>query len=598
MNHPAEDTELNPDQARSGSANALIATLDSIVKGMATRHTGFAAAIFVVDENGAYLHAGTVPNLLDDIVHAGDPLPTVDADALEESPFWQNYRALALQQYASHARVLVPIRPASSKLLGMFIIHSDRPDVPVDQYQKAIADLASLASIAIERDIIGRKAEQSMDALREDTLRMALAIDGSSTGIWDRNVVTGEMHYSAGWKAILGYAATDLSKRIEDGYSRVHPDDLGYVQATIQAHFDQTTEIYSVEHRIRCKDGRYKWISSRGKVVSRDIDGKPLRMIGTTTDISDMRAMSDRLQESVDMITRLTNEIPGMAFQYCIPIDGKAFFSYVSKGIRDIYELTPAQAIDDASLVRAVIHPDDLGSYLQSLETCTLRMTPWQLEFRVILPKQGVRWRNGSAHPRRLPDGVIQWHGFITDVTQRKQIDSELQALATTDFLTHLPNRRYFMARMDEELARIRRGIGGIDGTGSAVLMCDLDHFKSINDTYGHAAGDLVLKQFAKVLRAELRKNDTAGRVGGEEFAIVLSGIGIADARLFAERLKDKVASMEVIMNGHAIAVTVSIGMTLMTATDTITGTVLSRSDIAMYRAKELGRNRIEIARS
>jgi PAS domain S-box-containing protein len=93
----------------------------------------------------------------------------------------------------------------------------------------------------------------------------------------------------------LGYTDSEIINRFEDSYTRVHSDDLAFVQATMQSHFDQKTESYAVEHRIRCKDASYKWISSRGKVVSRDMQGKPLRMIGTTTDITAMRALSDRL---------------------------------------------------------------------------------------------------------------------------------------------------------------------------------------------------------------------------------------------------------------------------------------------------------------
>ena len=94
---------------------------------------------------------------------------------------------------------------------------------------------------------------------------MALAIEGSGTGLWDRNVVTGEIRYSKAWKAMLGYKESEISNRIEESYTRVHPDDLAYVKETIQAHFDQKTESYEVEHRIRCRDGSYKWVLSRGK---------------------------------------------------------------------------------------------------------------------------------------------------------------------------------------------------------------------------------------------------------------------------------------------------------------------------------------------
>ncbi len=118
-----------------------------------------------------------------------------------------------------------------------------------------------------------------------------LAMEASGTGIWDRNVITGEIRYSGSWFKMIGYEEAPQSNPIEIAYTRVHPDDLAYVQATMQAHFEGKTESYEVEHRLRCKDGSYKWVFSRGKVVSRDAGGNALRMTGTTTGITKSRAL-------------------------------------------------------------------------------------------------------------------------------------------------------------------------------------------------------------------------------------------------------------------------------------------------------------------
>jgi diguanylate cyclase (GGDEF)-like protein/PAS domain S-box-containing protein len=315
-------------------------------------------------------------------------------------------------------------------------------------------------------------------------------------------------------------------------------------------------------------------------------------MLGTTTDITAMRALSDRLQQSVDLITSLTNEVPGLVFQYRLLPNGESFFPYVSEGIRDIYELTPEQVIGRISRIDDVIHPDDLKNFCASIDASAASLQPWHQEFRVILPRQGLRWRQGNARPRRLEDGSTLWYGFITDVTERKQIEIELQEFATIDFLTQLPNRRYFMVRMEEELARIQRSAG----TSAAVLMCDLDHFKTINDRYGHATGDRVLKHFASILRDQLRKNDTVGRVGGEEFAVVLSAAGLVEANIFAQRVQKQIAETPLMEGGTKIVLTVSIGIAVMKVTDTSADSALVRSDTALYRAKENGRNRVEIA--
>jgi diguanylate cyclase (GGDEF)-like protein/PAS domain S-box-containing protein len=479
---------------------------------------------------------------------------------------------------------------ADGSTIGVFVLLDDQPRALDGEQRECLRDLARLAAASVESDRAAARLQADAAALRDRERRMALAIAGSGTGIWDRNVQTGEIHYSSGWKAILGYADDEVGNRIEDSYQRLHPDDLAYVKATIQAHFDGETESYAVEHRICCKDGSYKWISSRGKVVSRDREGRPLRMIGTTTDITAMHALSERLQQSVDLLTNLTNEVPGLVFQYRRLPTGESLFPYASAGIQSIYEVTAEQVADSDVVIDALIHPDDLPAYRAALDASAASLTPWDLEYRVQLPRQGLRWRHGAAQPRRQEDGSTLWHGFITDVTERKRIETELLEFATTDFLTQLPNRRHLMTQIEAELARMQRSAGHC----AAVLMCDLDHFKSINDQWGHATGDLALRHFADILREQLRKSDMAGRVGGEEFAVVLSGADLAKAMTFARRVQQRLAQTPLLCGEQRIDMTLSIGIALMSAGDASVDAALSRSDLALYRAKESGRNRIE----
>ncbi|MEO6422571.1 MAG: PAS domain-containing protein, partial [Candidatus Nitrotoga sp.] len=437
----------------------LAQTLISIVSGIEEQNLEIAGAIFLLDGN--HMQLGAAPSLpkvyrLELIDRKNDFGACADQFASDSMiqittengavGGWRSFCNLALQ-HGLHVCSVTPIRSAANCILGIFVVYSKNPDRVNKQHRQFIVDVLALASIAIERDISEAKIKMAEDNLRENETRMALAIEGSGAGIWDRNISTGEIHYSGGWSAILGYSGLDITSRIEDSYTRVHPEDLASVQERIQAHFDKKTEIYEVKHRIRCKDGHYKWILSRGRVINRDPEGKPLRMIGMTTDITAMQALSNRLQQNIDLITCLTNEIPGLVFQYSLLPNGNEFFSYVSEGIRDIYEVTPEQVADNVSLIHKAIHPDDLTAYRASLEESASSLMPWHFEYRVILPRQGLRWRHGDARPCRMQDGGIMWHGLITDITERKRREIELQEFATIDFLTQLPNRRYFMAQ-------------------------------------------------------------------------------------------------------------------------------------------------------
>jgi diguanylate cyclase (GGDEF)-like protein len=253
-------------------------------------------------------------------------------------------------------------------------------------------------------------------------------------------------------------------------------------------------------------------------------------------------------------------------------------------------KLTPEQAATSADMIDALIDVRDLAAYRQSLEESAASLLPWHLEYRVKLPRQGLRWRQGDARPQRLPDGSTLWHGFITDVTDRKHIEAELQELATIDFLTQLPNRRHFMMQSEAELARIRRA----ESCVAAVLMFDLDYFKALYDRWGHPVGDRALSHFAALLRAEVRAGDIVGRLGGEEFALVLPDTGPDAAIALAGRVQQRTSRTPLLHGDEPIALTVSIGIDIMRATDVGAYQPLSRGDRALYRAKERGRNRIE----
>ncbi|WP_455923042.1 GGDEF domain-containing protein [Pseudomonas putida] len=332
--------------------------------------------------------------------------------------------------------------------LGEFILLGRNQLHPGEQ--QLLQDLVHLAAAALQAEQRETALKHELHALRESQDRLALAIDNSGTGVWDRDVLHNQIHYSPGWKALLGYEPHELTPHLSDSYNRVHPDDLPFVQATIQAHFQQRTSAYEVEHRIRCKDGTYKWINSRGKVVARDADGNPLRMIGTTTDI-----------------------------------------------------------------------------------------------------------------------------------TERKRLEADLQLHASIDFLTQLPNRRHFMQQL----------VG--QQHNACVLMLDLDHFKHINDRWGHATGDLALKHFANILSGQLRKTDVAGRIGGEEFAVLLRETHSRDACVFAVRLQERLAVTPLMHGGQVIGLTVSIGVSDLREGDEGAEAAMGRSDRALYRAKASGRNRV-----
>ncbi|WP_052813073.1 diguanylate cyclase [Desulfonatronum thioautotrophicum] len=176
------------------------------------------------------------------------------------------------------------------------------------------------------------------------------------------------------------------------------------------------------------------------------------------------------------------------------------------------------------------------------------------------------------------------------DISERVAAEEELKRLAHTDGLTGLYNRRAFTEGLEQEIARQKRY-----GKPLTVMMMDLDHFKKINDAYGHAGGDDVLRHFAEVLRQTIRETDIPGRLGGEEFAVLLPETDAAQGVRLANRLGLTIRSASVETDAGPVSYTVSIGLSQLAAGDT-TDTILARADQVLYRAKEGGRDRVEVA--
>jgi len=165
--------------------------------------------------------------------------------------------------------------------------------------------------------------------------------------------------------------------------------------------------------------------------------------------------------------------------------------------------------------------------------------------------------------------------------------------MALTDALTGLASRRHFLAEAARELSRARRG------HALSFLMLDVDHFKAINDTHGHAIGDRVLVELGRTLRAVLREADLAGRLGGEEFGVLLPDADAALARAVAERARAALAAARVPMDGAGpLGFTVSVGVATLEPGDDEAATLIARADAALYDAKRAGRNCVRVAAS
>lgn len=254
-----------------------------------------------------------------------------------------------------------------------------------------------------------------------------------------------------------------------------------------------------------------------------------------------------------------------------------------------------------------VIHPDDRAKVAEEISKAHAG-GGFDLEYRIVLADGRIRVLHGLGEvisqsdaatlqlfgtirdvTSQQPEEVL---GVIQDITERKELEWKLAEEAHTDALTGCANRRYFLESARQELSRVRRYNRAL-----SVLMLDLDHFKVVNDEHGHHVGDLVLQKLVEVCTAILREADVVGRLGGEEFAVLLPETGAMDALEAGERVRAAVANAVVpLENGTPLRVTTSVGVATLSPDIADIETLLARADGALYAAKHAGRNRVMLA--
>lgn len=312
------------------------------------------------------------------------------------------------------------------------------------------------------------ESKQAEVALLESEERWKFAIEGSGDGLWDWNVQTGKAYYSPRYKEMLGYVDADFGTTPDEWSKRIHPDDAPGVFAALQPYMDGKAGSVAVEFRMLCKDGGWQWTLGRGMVVSRDADGKPIRLIGTNTDI-----------------------------------------------------------------------------------------------------------------------------------TERKVAADKIERLAFYDSLTDLPNRRLLLDRLEHALTNCGR-----HNRYGALMLLDIDDFKTLNDTLGHDVGDQFLVEVARRLHTSVRESDTVARHGGDEFVVILEDLNEDTlAAMQAESVAVKIlravsqpylldlSTPVGIQNTRSYHCTSSIGITLFSDNSISVDELLRRADTAMYKAKAEGRN-------
>ena len=423
-------------------------------------------------------------------------------------------------------------------------------------------------------------------ALRQNEECLTYVLEGSRLGFWDWDLETGKVNRNAIWAEMLGYSYNDIQFSTQQWTDFVHPEDRARAWASISAVLEGRADEHKMIYRMKTHEGGYKWILDQARVVHRDADGKPLRMSGTHYDLNELKQAEDALQASEQRFQSIFETAAVGISQ--VGLDGR--FQLINDTFCHIIGYSREEILTRKLTFQDITHPDDLAPDLQLLEQLVQGSIPsYQLEKRYIRKDGGIVWVKLSVASLRDVNG--QHIGFISavlDITQLKSLQDELQVQAHVDYLTGIPNRRHFIELAEYELARAQRY-----GSDLAVLMIDIDHFKKINDDHGHKAGDIVLQKIVKAMQDTLREVDVMGRMGGEEFAILLPQTKKDRAMEVAERLLIQAAEHEVVLaDDQSVNITLSIGVTTLTQHKNIDALLL-QADLGLYQAKNSGRNTV-----
>jgi diguanylate cyclase (GGDEF)-like protein/PAS domain S-box-containing protein len=397
-------------------------------------------------------------------------------------------------------------------------------------------------------------------------------------GIWELNLNSGEFKLSDEMFQIFGLDRKSCIT-YQNLVDAIHPDDHDMVNLA-QTKSLESKQPYDIQYRLLLAGAHVKWVRA---LCGSDLDvyGKPVRSVGMVQDITAQKLAEETLRiasiafESQESL--VITDADGVILRV-----NQAFTKSTGYAADEVVGQTPR-------LLKSGRH--DEGFYRRMWKSI-MQTGSWHGEI-------WDRRKDGVVYPKLLTitavkgnDGAVTHYvGSHIDITERKVAEEKIQNLAFYDYLTNLPNRRLLMDRLQHALVSSVRS-----GRHGALLFMDLDNFKAINDTLGHAIGDLLLQQVAQRLISCVRESDTVARLGGDEFVVMLEGLGedpleaAAGTEAFGEKIL-AILNQPYVLATHELHSTPSVGATLFHGHARGAEELLKQADIAMYQAKRAGRN-------
>ncbi len=290
---------------------------------------------------------------------------------------------------------------------------------------KPLADNSSRYVVVTHRDITSIK--ESEEAIKGGEELWRFALEGSGDGIWDWNAQTDRVFFSRQWKTMLGYQEDEIGDSLQEWLKRMHPEDIDGVMEKLNRHFSGETPIYVSEHRMLCKDGNYKWVLDRGRILKRTPEGAPLRVVGLHTDISEQKRVEDTLRKSESLL----KEAQRIAHFGVWDWDISTNCLYWSDEIYQIFGLAAQQFEATYEAFLNTVHPEDRQRVIDAVNDAVYQNMPYEINHRIILPMGQIRivkevgrvYKDSSGRPIRMM-------GVVHDITEYEHIRQELKRQA------------------------------------------------------------------------------------------------------------------------------------------------------------------------
>src|SRR5579862_8099383 len=408
----------------------------------------------------------------------------------------------------------------------------------------------------------------------------------ANDGLWDFDVESNEVYFSPRWKAMLGYGDDDM-RGAPDWRSLVHPDDLARVQTAIRDHVAGKTPIFESTHRMRHRNGEWRWVISRA-TARVDAHGRLLRLVGVELDITERKLYEEALFREKES-AQITLQSIGDGV---VTTNAASVIDYINPVAEDLtgWRLEDAMGKPVEDIFRA-FH-EETCEPLENPLTVAIRRSRAIKSVRpmLLIRRDGNElYVDSTAAPirdgaGRTAGGVLVFH----DVSESRELNRRLSYHASHDLLTGLVNRREFENRLE-------RALKSAKARESSYALCylDIDQFKIVNDSCGHSAGDALLGQVGALLKSKVRWRDTLSRLGGDEFGILLESCSLDEAMRMAETLREAVRNFRFNWEERVFRLGASIGVVPLTAESEDVASIISAADSACQSAKEQGRNRV-----